>query len=91
MTMKRKARIIKITKDDMKVCSSRVIWATLRDEMGKEYRVAWADSPTIAGVTGFWQSRNSFSFKRAWENCKVGDEVWLYHAEDCNFNYFEPF
>lgn len=89
--MKIKARIIKMTKDDMTICSARCIWATLLDEKtNTEYSVAWAQTPTIIGVTGTWRSKAQHVFDKAWDNCEVGDEIWLYHPSDCNFNYFEP-
>lgn len=85
-----KARITKISKDDMVTCSSRVIWADLTNETnGEKYHVAWADTPSIFGITGIWSSRNKEAFSRAW-TCKEGDEVWLYHAEDSSYNFFEP-
>ena len=90
MMKKCKARISKISKDDMRICSSRVIWAELTDEANKVFHVAWADTPSVIGVTGNWSSRNKDSFEMAWNRCKIGDEVWLYHVEDSSFNYFEP-
>lgn len=88
--LKCKARITKLSKDDMRICSSRVIWAELEDESGKKYSVAWADSPTIMGITGNWASRNKDSFLRAWCKSEVGDIVYLYHADDSSYNFFEP-
>jgi hypothetical protein len=89
--IKIKARILKMTKDDMTICSARCIWATLLDEQSnKEYRVAWAQTPTVIGVTGTWRSKAQHVFEKSWDKCNVGDEVWLYHPSDSNFNYFEP-
>lgn len=89
--MKRcRARITEISKDDMQICSSRVIRAKFEDNCGNKYQVAWADTPTVIGITGTWDSRNRDAFERAWRSCNVGDEVWLYHAEDSSYNYFEP-
>lgn len=86
-----KARILEMTKDDQKMCSSRVIWATLQDvKSGEKYRVRWAESPMVIGITGVWRSRAIYSFAKSWEKCEIGDEVWLYHAEDDNSNFFEP-
>lgn len=91
MIVKIKARILRITKDDMKTCSSRCIWAELVDEKSKEhYHVAWANSPTVIGFLGTWRSRAQDAFESAWEKCNEGDEVWLYHPSDDSFNYFEP-
>ena len=86
-----RARILSMTKDDMKFCSARVIWACLEDvENGQKYHVAWAQSPGVIGVTGTWRSRAQDAFSVAWEKCEVDDVVWLYHPTDSNFNYFEP-
>lgn len=87
---KQKARILELSKDDQKVCSSRVIWAKLQVEnTGKTYRVCWAETPAIVGPTGVWTSKACHAFDDAWA-CEIGDIVWLYHAEDLNFNFFEP-
>ncbi len=87
---KQKARILELSKDDQKVCSSRVIWAKLQVEnTGKTYRVCWAETPAIVGPTGVWKSKACHAFDDAWA-CEIGDIVWLYHAEDLNFNFFEP-
>ncbi len=89
--MKIKARILTMTKDDMRICSSRCIWAELLDEKTNErYRVAWAQSPMVVGFSGTWRSRAQSVFDSAWQRCNEGDEVWLYHPLDSNFNYFEP-
>ncbi len=85
------ARVLELTKDDQRICSARVIWAKLEDEKSKEvYQVNWAEMPTVIGPTGVWTSKARHAFKGAWEKCKVGDVVWLYHAEDPNVNFFEP-
>lgn len=84
-----KARIIEIKKDDMQICSSRVIWAKVEDGNGQVYRVAWAQTPVVVGFTGVWRSRAQHAFPSVWNSCEVGDEVNLYHAEDENFNYIE--
>lgn len=91
MMKKITARILEVTKDDQKICSARVIWAKLEDEKSKQvYRVQWAETPTVIGPTGTWSSRAQYAFIKAWERCEVGNEVWLYHAEDLNLNFFEP-
>lgn len=91
MLKKIKARILTITKDDMKICSSRVIWAKVVSiESGDVYCVAWAQTPVIFGITGVWRSRAQDAFQKVWECSQNGDEVWLYHAEDKNVNYLEP-
>lgn len=91
MMKKIKARIKELTKDDMKICSSKVIWANLVDEQtGDKYHVAWAESPMVIGCTGTWRSRAKDVFDAVWQKCEVGDEVWLYHSGDENFTYFEP-
>lgn len=91
MIAKIKARILKMTKDDMRICSSRCIWASLVDETtNKEYHVTWAKTPMVVGFSGMWSSKFPNLFDRAWEKCEVGDEVWLYHPLDSNFNYFVP-
>ena len=86
---KKIARITQIKKDDMTICSSRVIWADLEDNDGQIFHVAWADTPYVIGVTGNWGARNKNSFSLAWK-CEEGDEVWLFHSDDQNHNYFEP-
>ena len=83
------ARIIKIKKDDMTICSSRVIWADLEDNNGQKFHVAWADTPSVIGVTGNWATRNKMAFSFAWK-CEEGDEVYLFHSDDQSHNYFEP-
>ena len=92
MTMRKiTARILEVTKDDQRICSARLIWAKLEDEKSKDvYQVSWAEMPTVIGPTGVWTSRARYAFTKAWDKCKVGDEVWLYHAEDRNLNFFEP-
>lgn len=90
MYKKIKARIIKITKDDMVTCSSRVIRAKLEDKHGETYLVSWASSPAVFGPTVRILSRNPSEFDNAWNKCEAGDEVWLYHSTDNDFNFFEP-
>lgn len=91
MMKKIKARIKTLTKDDMKMCSSKVIWAELVDETtGEKYRVAWAECPMVIGVSGTWRSRAKEVFEAVWKKCEIEDEVWLYHSGDENFTYFEP-
>lgn len=90
-TKKVKARILELVKDDMTICSSRVIFAQLEDITSKNiYKVNWAECPVVIGPKGIWYSKAQNAFKKAWQNCKVGDTVRLYHAEDSNSNYFEP-
>lgn len=90
MLKKCKARIEKIAKDDIKLCSSRCIWADLRDENDVLYHVKWAETPSVVGITGNWSSREPYAFENAWNKCNEGDVVWLYHSDDQNYNYFEP-
>lgn len=91
MIKKIKARILQLTKDDMQWCSAMVIWAKLVDEKtGDEYRVSWAKCPSVIGINGTWRSRAQDVFEAVWQKSEVDDEVWLYHAEDENFSYFEP-
>ena len=52
--------------------------------------MSWAECPIVIGPTGIWYSRDQDAFVKAWQNCKEGDTVWLYHAENSNSNYFEP-
>lgn len=85
-----KARIIKITKEDMKFCSTKVIKAVLKDEKGQECHVSMAFGPTIIGPTVQMISKNLSQFEAVWNRCKEGDEVYLYHSDDANNNYFEP-
>lgn len=90
MVVTKKAKIRRIKYDDLIFCSSRVISAILVDENGEEYHVEWASTPMISGPTVSVGSRNQDSFVRVWKRCKPGDDVWLYHASDQSFNYFEP-
>lgn len=87
-----KARITSIIKDDMKYCSSRCIWASLIDEHGIKYHVAWAKTPDrIDIIDTSWRSMSQRVFDKAWNQTKVGDFVWLYYIEDeSNFGFFEP-
>ena len=65
MLKKCKARIEKIAKDDIKLCSSRCIWADLRDENDVLYHVKWAETPSVVGITGNWSSREPYAFENA--------------------------
>lgn len=84
-----KARILSI--DKFGVCSSKVIWAELKDENKNiVHRIKWGKTPIIDGISGIWCSRASSAFNKVWRKSKEGDEVLLYHSKDPDFSYFEP-
>lgn len=58
-------RITRITKDDETVCSSRVIWVTVKTKTGA-IRLAWAREALLA---------RSEEFDLAWKQVKVNSEV----------------
>ena len=63
-------RIIKIEKNDERICSSRVIFATLEgvEQEPKQQKIAWVREvfPLIAE-----------EFDKAWNTAQIGDEVLL--------------
>lgn len=91
MIVKIKARILKITKDDMQTCSTRCILAELVDEKYKQrYHIAWAEVPKVAAFPELNHSKIQETFCDAWEKCNEGDDVWICHPLDGGIDYIEP-
>ncbi len=88
MEMIRNCKITYIVKDDMRICSARVIFATLVDEHGEEHRVEWLSGPAVERNHGGWDYQETAEFVEAWKKAEVGMIVNLWHTERTNQNYF---
>lgn len=88
MEMVCKCKIARIVKDDKKLCSARVIFATLVDDAREEHHVEWVSGPAIERARGGWDYKETEEFTQAWEKAEVGMEVNLYCADGMNRNYF---
>ena len=84
----RNLKIIHIVKDDMRICSARVIFATLVDENGEEYRVEWLSGLAVERPTGVWEYLETAEFVEAWRKAEVGMKVDLCHADGTDRKFF---
>ncbi len=88
MEMIRNCKITHLVKDDMRICSARVIFATLVDEHGEEHRVEWLSGPAVERPYGDWDYQETAEFVEAWKKAEVGLVVNLHHAEGTDRKYF---
>ena len=83
----RNCQISSIVKNDKKICSARIIFATVKDNNGNEYQVEWISGPVVRKTTGVWEHQETDEFIKAWEKAEVGTKVDLCHVGG-NRNYF---
>ena len=81
-------KISHIYKDDMRICSARVIFATLVDEVGNEHRIEWLSGPAVERREGFFEYKETKEFTEAWNKAEVGMKVKLYPADGTNQEHF---
>lgn len=83
------ARVVSIFKDDMRICSSRVIFADVETKTGERVKVSWAEIPAMEEMRFFqWRKKAFDCFERAWK-AEMGDEVILYQGNLEQGNFFD--
>lgn len=85
---KTKCTILEVKKDDMRICSARVIFATLVDDGGNEHQVAWVAGWAVERTTGTVDYLETPEFKQAWNKAERGMQVELCYADESNRGYF---
>lgn len=81
-------RISKLVKDDKRICSARVIFATLEDSDGNKYWISWVSGPAVVRTNGEIDYQETADFTKAWNEAKVGMNVDLYQLEEESKGYF---
>ena len=82
------ARILSITKEELKFCSTKRIEAKLKTYSGEIVDVFMADSPAVITDNSILISKIKRFFYDVWHNAKEGDLVMLVHFDEGSCDYF---